>query len=128
MLKVIGYLAFLAICISSMGLLGMVVFITETRLKEVGIRKAMGASEYGLIYLLSRGFLALLAVSILISMPATYLFFDRVVLPNFPYHTPIGVSELLVPVLVVMGIALLMIGSQTIRSARTSPSSILRSE
>ena len=128
MLKVIGYLAFLAICISSMGLLGMVVFITETRLKEVGIRKAMGALEYGLVYLLSRGFLALLAVSILISMPATYLFFDQVVLPNFPYHTPIGVNELVIPVLVVMGIALLMIGSQTIRSARTNPSSILRSE
>ena len=46
--KMAGFLAFLAICIASMGLLGMVVFTTETRLKEISIRKVMGASEAGL--------------------------------------------------------------------------------
>src|SRR6185369_6968013 len=57
MVKVIGFLAFLAICISSMGLFGMVVFTTETKLKEISIRKVLGASEGNLVVLLSRGFL-----------------------------------------------------------------------
>jgi putative ABC transport system permease protein len=43
--KVIGFIAFLAICIASLGLFGMVVFTTETRLKEISIRKVLGASE-----------------------------------------------------------------------------------
>ena len=57
MIKIIGFLSFLAISIASMGLFGMVAFTTETRLKEIGIRKVMGASSGNLIYLLSRGFL-----------------------------------------------------------------------
>jgi hypothetical protein len=61
MVKVIGFITFLAICIASMGLFGMVVFTTETRLKEISIRKVLGASEGGLIFLLSKGFLILLA-------------------------------------------------------------------
>ncbi|MBY0435109.1 MAG: ABC transporter permease, partial [Cyclobacteriaceae bacterium] len=54
--KLAGFLAFLAICIASMGLLGMVVFTTETRLREISIRKVMGASEGALVYLLGKGF------------------------------------------------------------------------
>ncbi len=54
MVKVIGFITFLAICIASMGLFGMVVFTTETRLKEISIRKVLGASEGGLIFHLSK--------------------------------------------------------------------------
>src|SRR5258706_747111 len=54
MVKIIGFLSFLTISIASMGLFGMVVFTTETRLKEISIRKVMGASSGNLIYLLSR--------------------------------------------------------------------------
>lgn len=93
MIKIIGFLSFLAISIASMGLFGMVVFTTETRLKEIGIRKVMGASIANLIYLLSRGFLFLLSVSALIALPATYLFFKTVVLPNYPYHTPVQITS-----------------------------------
>ncbi|WP_373552113.1 ABC transporter permease [Haliscomenobacter sp.] len=87
MIKIIGFLAFLAISIASMGLFGMVVFTTETRLKEIGIRKVMGASSGNLVFLLSRGFLTLLSISALIALPVTYLFFENVVLRRFPYHT-----------------------------------------
>ena len=128
MIKVVGFLAFLAICISSMGLFGMVVFTTETRLKEISIRKVLGASEQKLIYLLSKGFLFLLAVAALIALPATYLFFDKVVLANFAYHQPIGFGEVVIGLVAVMSIAIIMIGSQTLRVARSNPAEVLKNE
>ncbi|WP_343703252.1 ABC transporter permease [Chitinophaga sp.] len=127
MIKIIGFLSFLAISIASMGLFGMVVFTTETRLKEIGIRKVMGASSGNLVFLLSRGFLLLLSISALIALPATYLFFRNVVLVNFPYHTPVQVTELFIGLVVVLLIAFMMIGSQTMRAARSNPVEVLKS-
>ena len=128
MIKIIGFLSFLAISIASMGLFGMVAFTTETRLKEIGIRKVMGASVGNLIYLLSRGFLVLLLVSALIALPVTYLFFEKVVLTHFPYHTPVQFAELLAGLLSVLLIAFVMIGSQTMKAARSNPVEVLKSE
>lgn len=128
MIKIIGFLSVLAISIASMGMLGMVVFTTETRLKEIGIRKVMGASSGSLIYLLSRGFLVLLSISALIALPVTYLFVENVVLTNFPYHTPVQVPELFVGLLAVLLIVLIMIGSQTMKAARTDPAEVLKNE
>ncbi len=128
MVKVIGFLAFLAICISSMGLFGMVVFTTETRLKEISIRKVLGASEGKLIYLLSKGFLFLLALAALVAIPATYLFFEKVVLINFAYHTPVSIFELMIGPALVMIIAFMMIGSLTLKVARSNPAEVLKNE
>lgn len=128
MVKILGFLAFLAVSIASMGLFGMVVFTTETRLKEISIRKVMGASSGNLVYLLSRGFLALLSVSAFIALPATYIFFENIVLIRFPYHTPVQITELFAGLLIVLMIAFIMIGSQTIKAARTNPAEVLKSE
>ena len=128
MIKIIGFLSFLAISIASMGLFGMVVFTTETRLKEISIRKVMGASEEGLIFLLSKNFLVLLAIAALVALPTTYFFFEKVVLTRFVYHQPIRVVELLVPVLATMVLAFLLIGSQTLKAARSNPVKSLKSE
>lgn len=128
MVKVIGFLAFLAICIASLGLFGMVVFTTETKLKEISIRKVLGASEPGLVYLLCRGFITLLGVAALIALPVTYLLFDKVLLTRFAYHQPIGLADLLGGTLIVMLLALVMIGSQTAKAARSNPAKVLKSE
>ncbi|SEW53180.1 ABC transporter permease [Chitinophaga arvensicola] len=128
MIKIIGFLSLLAISIASMGLFGMVVFTTETRLKEIGIRKVMGASIGHLIYLLSRGFLFLLSISAVIALPLTYLFFQNIVLPNFPYHTPVHVTELFAGLLAVLLIAVMMIGSQTWKAARSNPVVVLKGD
>ncbi|WP_460946430.1 ABC transporter permease [Spirosoma daeguense] len=128
LIKIIGFLSFLSISIASMGLFGMVTYTTETRLKEISIRKVMGASSGNLIYLLSRGFLMQLSVSALIALPITYLFFEKVVLTNFPYHTPVQITELLIGLLAVLLIAFLMIGSQTMKAAKSNPVDILKSE
>ena len=128
MIKIMGFLSFLAISIASMGLFGMVVFTTETRLKEISIRKIMGATATNLVLLLSRDFLLLLAASALVALPATYVFFEKVVLTNFPYHTPVQIVELFVGFLMVLFIAILMIGSQTLKAARSNPAEVLKSE
>ena len=128
MLKIIGFLAFLAICIASMGLFGMVVFTTETRLKEISIRKVLGASEGNLVYLLSKGFLILLAIAAFIALPATYLFFDKLVLVEIVNHAPINVVELVIGVLIVVLIAFVMIGSQTLKVAHGNPAEVLKNE
>jgi putative ABC transport system permease protein len=127
-IKIIGFLSFLAISIASMGLFGMVVFTTETRLKEISIRKVMGASAGSLIYLLSRGFVILLSISALIALPVTYFFFENFVLTNFPYHAPVQLAELFVGLLAVMLIAFTMIGSQTMKAARSNPAEVLKNE
>lgn len=107
---------------------GMVVFTTETRLKEISIRKLMGARSGNLMYLLSRGFLILLSISALIAIPITYLFFQKFVLTRFPYHTPVQIPELLVGLLAVLSIAMIMIGSQTMKAAKSNPVVTLKSE
>jgi hypothetical protein len=128
MIKIIGSLSFLAVTIASMGLFGMVAFTTETRLKEISIRKVMGASSGKIMYLLSRGFLVLLSVSALIALPVTYLFFENFVLTRFPYHTPVRLAEMFVGLLVVLFIAFIMIGSQTIKAANSNPTEALKIE
>ncbi|WP_420147474.1 ABC transporter permease [Spirosoma sp.] len=128
LIKIIGFLSFLAISIASMGLFGMVAYTTETRLKEISIRKVMGASSGNLIYLLSRGFLVQLSIAALIALPVTYLFFEKIVLTRFPYHTPVQIAELVIGLLAVWLIALIMIGSQTMKAAKSNPVETLKNE
>jgi ABC-type antimicrobial peptide transport system permease subunit len=127
-MKVGSFLAFLIIGIASIGLLGMVVYSTETRIREVSIRKVFGAGEMGLLFLLSKGFLLLIIIASVIGLPLTYLFFERVLFPMLYNHAPLGFFEMSTGVLVVTGIALLMIGIQTLKVARANPADVLKSE
>ena len=127
-IKVIGALSFLAICIAAFGMLGMVVFTTETRLKEISIRKVMGAGEGSLVFLLSREFLVLLLIAGLIALPATRFFFLPYVLDKYAESVPIPWSELIAGVICVMAISFLMIGTHTLKVARTNPAEVLKNE
>lgn len=127
-IKLAGFLAFLAICIASLGLLGMVVFTTEIRLKEISIRKVMGASEASLIYLLGKGFIWLLLIAAIIGLPLIILFFKQVVFPNTANHAPLNVIEMVLGVLVILVLALIMIGSQTLKVAKANPTEVLKNE
>ncbi|MGB3586515.1 MAG: FtsX-like permease family protein, partial [Tunicatimonas sp.] len=70
--SVVGFIALLAITIACLGLLGMATYTTERRTKEVGIRKVLGASNFRLAYLLSKEFLIILGVAIVIATPLSY--------------------------------------------------------
>jgi len=128
MLKVIGFVAFLAISIATLGLLGMVVFTTETRLKEISIRKVMGANTIQLIYLISKNFLILIVIATAIALPATYYFFTEKFLVTMKNHLPVSVMDLVLGSVAMIILALIMIGSQTLEAARKNPAEILKSE
>ena len=127
-IKVIGALSFLAICIAAFGLFGMVVFTTETRLREISIRKVLGATEGGLVYLLSRSFLLLLAFAALIALPATDFFFAKYVLGDYGTTAPVPWVELATGILIVIAMAFLMIAVHTLKVARSNPAKVLKSE
>lgn len=128
MLKVIGFVAFLAISIASLGLLGMVVFTTETRLKEISIRKVLGANLFQLTYLLSKNFMILILVATAVALPATYYFFIKMFLPNMKNHLPVSLMDLLAGVIAMIVLALLMIGGQTLKASRKNPAEVLKNE
>lgn len=128
MLKVIGFFAALAICISSLGLFGMVTYTMEKRLKEISIRRVLGAGKGTLVYLLSRGFLLLIGIAAAIAIPVTWIFFDRVLLARFAYHEPIGIGDLFIGLLTVSAVAFGMIGIQTLKIIRANPAKVLKDE
>lgn len=128
MIKVIGYMAALAVMIASLGLVGMVVYSTEARLAEVSIRKVFGARIRQLVFTLGKGFIVLLIVAGIIAIPATWFFFETVVLPDITYHAAIGVFELTIGYAVVLAISLVVIGLQTLKIAVANPVDTLRSE
>ncbi|GCC50679.1 ABC transporter permease [Chryseotalea sanaruensis] len=126
--KVAGAIAFLTICIASMGMLGMVVFTTETRIKEVSVRKVLGASVARLLLLLGKGFFALIGIAVVIALPITYLFFEEILLPKVANHAPIGLFDMLVGVLAVGLLAMLLVFSQTLKVANANPAEVLKNE
>jgi ABC-type antimicrobial peptide transport system permease subunit len=126
--KVAGFLAVLVICIACIGLLGMVVFTTETRLKEVSIRKVLGSTELGLIVLLSKSFFIMVTIAGVIAIPSCWIFFEKVFFPEIANHAPISVIELVAGFIVVVVLALFMICSQTLKVVKTNPAEILKTE
>lgn len=126
--KLFGFLAFLAISIASMGLLGMAVFTTETRQKEISVRKVLGASKQNLMLILSKGFISMLIISAVIAMPLSYLFFTEMVMADFVNRITIGPVELLSGVFIVFAIGILTIGWQTGKAAKSNPADMLRDE
>ena len=84
--KLISLFAILAIVISSMGILGLALFATEQRSKEIGVRKVNGATSGQIMFLLSKDFTKWILVSFLIGVPVSYYAVDKW-LNNFAYHT-----------------------------------------
>ena len=125
---IIGFLAFLTVCIASLGLLGMGVYTAETRLKEISIRKVLGASEKSLVKLLSKSFMFLLTLSAAIALPITYFIFDSLILAEQAYRAPIGILEMSLGVIIIFAIGFVTIGSQTWRAAKANPATTLRNE
>lgn len=125
--SIIGYLAFLAILIACLGMLGMATYTTERRTKEVGIRKVLGAAEMKIVLILSKSFLKLLIISILIAAPLSY-FLNSLWLDNLPNRVDFGFGTVVLGSLLLLLLGLVTIGSQTIRAARQNPVKSLKDE
>ena len=117
----------IAIVLSCLGLFAMVTLIMAQRQKEVGVRKVLGASVAGLAGLLSRDFVRLVVIAFLIATPISYYFLDRW-LQNFIYRTTLDWWIFPLGGVVMLGIALVTVGIQTVRAALVNPVEFLRSE
>jgi putative ABC transport system permease protein len=124
---IIGFISLIALTIASLGLLGMVIFVTETKVKEIGIRKVHGASTGDIILQLSKGFVIMLIIAIVIATPLAKVA-NNAWLIQFAVRVNFNIEILGVGILIMSALGLVTILSQTIRTARTNPSDTLRYE
>lgn len=125
--KLAGVFATLAIFISCLGLFGLAAYTAERRIKEIGIRKVLGASSYSLVGLLSKGFLKLVGYSCLISFPAAWWILNGW-LQSYEYRTTISWQVFVVAGGSAMVIALITVSFQAIKAAIANPVKSLRTE
>ncbi|HEY4061534.1 MAG TPA: ABC transporter permease [Puia sp.] len=117
----------IAILISALGLFGLSAFTAEQRTKEIGIRKVLGATVTGIVALLSKDFLRLVGLSILIATPiAGWAMYKW--LQDFAYHIPLQLSIFVLAGALAILIALVTISFQSIKAARNNPVKSLRTE
>jgi ABC-type antimicrobial peptide transport system permease subunit len=117
----------LAIFISCLGLFGLAAFVAEQRTKEIGVRKVLGASVVNLWQLLSRDFLKLTLLSILIAVPLGYWLMSRW-LENYKYHAPLSWWIFASAGAGIVAITLLTVSYQSLKAAFMNPVKSLRAE
>jgi putative ABC transport system permease protein len=125
--EIVGILASLAIIISCLGLFGLASFSAERRVKEIGIRKVLGASVAGIIALLSRDFLKLVLFAILIASPIAWYAISKW-LQDFAYRINIDWWVFVLAGALAIVIALLTVSFQSIKAALMNPVKSLKSE
>lgn len=117
----------LAIIISCLGLFGLITYNTERRTKEIGIRKVLGASIASIIKLLSKDFVILVIISLIIAAPITYKFMGDW-LENFPYRIDMPWWVFIVGGLGAILLAFVIVSTQSLRAALANPVKALRNE
>ena len=125
--SIVGLLAFLAVFISCLGLLGMATYTAETRQKEIGVRKILGSSVFQIIVLLSKGFIVMLGIAVIIATPVAY-FLNMMWLNFFPSRVSISPAILLMSISALTAISMLIVLSQGWRVSRANPVNSLRME
>jgi len=124
---IVGYFTTIAILISCLGLFGLATFSAEQRTKEIGVRKVLGASVAGIVALLSKDFLKLVAISIVIASPLAWWIMHKW-LQDFAYRTKISWTVFVITTVAALLIALITISFQAIRAAISNPVKSLRTE
>lgn len=117
----------LALCIACLGLFGLVSFMAEQRKKEIGVRKVLGASVPGIVFLLTKEFMWLVFTAVLVALPVAYLVVERW-LRDFAYRTEVGGEVFLLAIGIALTVAFLTISYQSIKAATANPVNSLRYE
>ena len=125
--KLAGLFAVLAIFISCLGLFGLSAYTAERRIKEIGIRKVLGASVQSLTSLLSKEFVRLVAVSCLLAFPLAWYFMKQW-LQDYQYRIAISWWMFILPAVIAMLITILTVSFQAIKAALMNPVKSLKSE
>ena len=117
----------LAILIACLGLFGLASYMVEQRTKEIGIRKVFGASENVIVRLISKDFIILIVISIIIAVPAAYYIMSNW-LENYVYRTKIGLSLLFGAALLTIVITFITISFKAYQAAFMNPANSLKTE
>ena len=125
--KLADAFAFLAIFISCLGLLGLAMFTAEQRTKEIGIRKVLGASVGSLFTLLSKEFIILVVIALLIASPIAWYAMNKWLL-NYNYHINIAWWVFVLSGVIAIIITLVTVSFQSLKAALMNPIKSLRSE
>jgi ABC-type antimicrobial peptide transport system permease subunit len=121
------YFAMIAILISCLGLFGLAAFTAERRIKEIGIRKILGATDASIVNLLSADFTKMVLVSIVTALPVSY-FIGMKWLESFAYRIDLEWWFFIGAGLTALFIAWITVGTQTLKASRVNPSECLRNE
>ena len=122
-----GFFSTVAIFIGCIGLLGLVSFMVQQKIKEIGIRKTFGASVMQIVSMLSREFIVLIGISFLLSSPLAFYFMQKW-LSNFAYRYSMNGLEFLAGLTLTLVISMLTIGYRSIRAAKANPIDALKTE
>ena len=125
--KVAGTFSAFALFVACIGLLGIVSFMAETRTKEIGIRKVLGATTFGIVGLLSKDFLKLVFIALLIASPLSYFLMEKW-LQDFAYHINIQWWVFIMAGFVAIVVALLTVSFQSVKAALANPVDSLKTE
>ena len=127
LMRLINTFSILAILIASMGLMGLSIFMTERRTKEIGIRKVNGSSVYEIVKMLNIVFVKWVVLAFIIATPLTY-YFAQEWLQNFAYRTQLSWWIFILAGVIALFIVIIAVSWQTIKVARRNPVEALRYE
>jgi putative ABC transport system permease protein len=125
--SIIGYITLIAITLSCLGMLGMVMYNAETRVKEIGVRKILGASVKDVLTMLSRSFIYMLLLAVMLGTPLSY-FLGNIFLEQYAYKVPLSFGIIIGGAGLLALLSVIVIGSQTWRAATSNPVNSLRHE
>jgi putative ABC transport system permease protein len=125
--KIIQSFSGIAILISCLGVYGLVLFIVQRKVKEIGVRKVLGANVSSILMLIYKDFALLLVLGFVFAVPASYYFLQQW-LTNFTYRIDIGFLTYTISFIIILLIVSITISYQTLRAAQANPVKSLRSE
>lgn len=125
--KLVGWFSLVAIFISCLGVLGLSTYMAIQRKKEIGVRKVLGASVQVIWKLLSKQFIVLVTISLIIATPLGY-YFSTQWLMEYSYRIQLDFWVFLMAAVLVLGITLITVSYQAIKSAKSNPADSLRTE
>lgn len=124
---IIQTFTFIAIMIACLGVYGLVLFVVQRKVKEIGVRKVLGASVSGILTLIYRDFALLIIVAFAVATPAAWYLMDGW-LENFSYHTSIDMWTFVLSFVLVLVITSLTISYQAVKASMANPVKSLRTE
>jgi len=127
MIWMVAFISFLGITIACLGLLGITLFSIQLKIKEISIRKVIGASPASLVRLLSKSYVQVMAIAIALAIPVTILLGKRL-LGEMSQRIALGIGLFLPGIITIVLLSALTISSQTLRAALLNPVKGLREE